>query len=417
MIKIVWITTMFFSSQKENGTGTWIRPLANALISTGKVEIYNFTYSNNYIESPKRSDSGSVKQWLFPRVRNKDIRLLGKQVETILNTIHPDIVHIWGTESNWSSLYLHGYIKYPCFIDMQGILSSYYYFYRDCLPLKEKLKVIFNSREFLNFRNSFLYALLEFKKGGIREKRALRKFKHISVQSEFTKSEIQRINPNAKLYKTNIILRDEFYKSSQWKFKNNSVPVIFTCASHVQIPYKGLYILVKAMGILKHKYPTILLKIAGEAPDWNKPKNGYIDLLRRLINDNELWNNIVFLGKQTSIQLVENLQQCNVCVVPSFVETYCLAAAEALMVGTPCVISNAAALPELALDEKEALFYSPMDYNSLSTKIERLIEEKNTAELISSASRKRRFIENNVEKIVNNQLDIYKEIIRRFNNE
>ena len=36
---------------------------------------------------------------------------------------------------------------------------------------------------------------------------------------------------------------------------------------------------------------------------------------------------------------------CNVCVIPSFVETYCLALAEAMIVGCPTVVSYTSALP------------------------------------------------------------------------
>ena len=60
--------------------------------------------------------------------------------------------------------------------------------------------------------------------------------------------------------------------------------------------------------------------------------------------------------------MIGELLNCNVCVMPSFIETYCLAFAEAMMVGVPVVVSFAGAMPELAEHNKEAMFYNPLDH-------------------------------------------------------
>ena len=100
------------------------------------------------------------------------------------------------------------------------------------------------------------------------------------------------------------------------------------------------------------------------------------------------------------------------CVVPSFIETYCLAFAEAMMVGTPVVCSFAGAMPELADEGEEALFYNSMDYVECAAKIDRLLQDKELASRISEKARARRFIENDPETIVNKQISNYEELLK-----
>ena len=94
-------------------------------------------------------------------------------------------------------------------------------------------------------------------------------------------------------------------------------------------------------------------------------------------------------------------------------ETYCLAFAESMMVGTPTIASYAGAMPELAEDGKEAFFYNSMDFISCAYYIDRLVTDKALAERLSAAGRAKRLIENNRDSVLQTQLDIYQEIINK----
>ena len=113
----------------------------------------------------------------------------------------------------------------------------------------------------------------------------------------------------------------------------------------------------------------------------------------------------------TASQIVSALQKCNVCVIPSYIETYCLALAEALIIGVPCVVSYTGALPETAIPNKEALFYNPNDHVAAAAAIDELIQNKNKAVTFSNEARKRRFIENDRETVIQTQIDIYKKVL------
>lgn len=88
------------------------------------------------------------------------------------------------------------------------------------------------------------------------------------------------------------------------------------------------------------------------------------------------------------------MHNANAVVIPSFVESYCVAAKESLTVGVPTVISFSGAMPELAIHEKTALFFPPGDALICSNALEKFIVDKEYAKLISQNA----YCENRVEE-------------------
>ena len=137
--------------------------------------------------------------------------------------------------------------------------------------------------------------------------------------------------------------------------------------------------------------------------------------MKKLIKKLDLEKNVIYLGSINEDQIISELKNCNVCVVTSFIETYCLAFAESMIVGTPTVVSYAGAMPELADNEIEAIFYNSIDYRDCAAKIERLINDKELAEKISNNCRNRRLKENNRKAVIDNQIKIYEALLESTN--
>jgi len=227
------------------------------------------------------------------------------------------------------------------------------------------------------------------------------------VQSDWVKCQVSIINPEANYYYTKIMLRDSFYKALPWEYKiPRDNPIIFSSCS-AAVSYKGLHVLLKAIAVLKIKYPNIQLNLAGNINVGNRLQDGYSLFLNMLIKRYDLKDNVKFLGSLNENQIIDQLNKSNVCVVPSFIETYCLAFAEAMMIGIPSVVSYAGAMPELAINNEEALFYNSIDYRHCATLIDKLIQNQELAESLSKKSRKRRLLENDRNEVLKKQLDIY----------
>ena len=66
--------------------------------------------------------------------------------------------------------------------------------------------------------------------------------------------------PNAQYYHNNEVLRKSFY-DGKWSFDNCEKHSIFI--SQATTPIKGLHIMLRAMPLIKKKYPDVKLYVAG----------------------------------------------------------------------------------------------------------------------------------------------------------
>ena len=178
-----------------------------------------------------------------------------------------------------------------------------------------------------------------------------------------------------------------------------------------------MHIIIKAVALLKQKYPHIKLKLAGTINVGNKILDGYSVFLNHLIKKYGLQDNVVYLGSLDENQIIQQLLDTNACVIPSFIETYCLAFAESMIVGVPTIASFAGAMPELAENGKEALFYNSVDYYTCAALIDKVLQDEELAERLSENGRLRRMRENNMDNVVQTQLNIYKDILENEHNQ
>ena len=75
MKKILWFSNCAFSNDKINTTGTWLLAMGEALMLTGKVQIYNITTGN--VDSITRRDGNGIFQWIIPlkNINNNSLQI------------------------------------------------------------------------------------------------------------------------------------------------------------------------------------------------------------------------------------------------------------------------------------------------------------------------------------------------------
>lgn len=409
-MKVLWLSNSAFDSVKVKATGSWLQPMAEQLAHF--LEIVNIT--DGMVEKPTSSHLKNIKQWIIPAKASNYGQEASVETCTIVKDIiekeKPDLVHIWGTEKFWASIYRKGYIDVPTILDIQGLLAPYTEYYYGGLSIKEILESI-HLKEILMPTRTLFHKKEIFRKRGVSETANIMSFKHISYQSQWVKNYISFVNPSATLYPTKIMLRKAFIESQKWAFHNvGDSPVVFSTCS-AAVTYKGMHIIIKAIALLKSKYPKIKLKLAGNINVGNKLLDGYSVFLNKLIKTYGLQENVIYLGSLDENQIIAHLQEANACVIPSFIETYCLAFAESMIVGTPTIASFAGAMPELAENGKEALFYNSVDYYTCAAYIDKVLQDKRLAEKLSENGRARRMKENNMNTVVKTQLEIYNKVL------
>ena len=119
----------------------------------------------------------------------------------------------------------------------------------------------------------------------------------------------------------------------------------------------------------------------------------------------------MFLGALDAGQISENLLSASVFVHPSFIESYSLSVAEAMIVGVPSVISYAGAMPELAVDGESALYYPSGDAVLCAERICRILDSDELAQKLSKNARDIALRRNSHDKGVQRQLEIYHEVL------
>ncbi len=413
MKKILWLSNVAFSNDKIKVTGTWIIAMGKALMETGEVALFNLSHGN--VKEVTKNEVNGIVQWVLPNDKVNKQGLPSTKTQQIIRKIEkeikPDLVHIWGTENYWGKLTSNRTIQSKTLLEMQGILYAYAKVYYGGLTPQEFFSC-FGTKELLLPQRFLYFRKKDFEKRGRRELQIIKNCNNIAVQSEWVKAHINYQNPGANIYETGMLLREEFYQSKQWqKNDNRSKKILFTSFSGVN-PYKGLHVLFRAFAVLKNMYSDLELRIGGNILQTKLIKDGYYVWLIKEAKKLNVYNSIVWLGTLDADEIIVELQQCDVCVIPSYIETYCLALAESMMVGTPTVVSYAGAMPELAEQNLSALFFPVGDSMSCAYQTEMLLTDSKLCENLSANARKTAFERNNQKSVIAKQLKIYHSIIK-----
>lgn len=409
-IKVLWFCNVGFSETKSATTGSWLYSMSESLLKTGDVELFNITQGD--VKEITSKNYKTINQWFVPRdtLRRNGLpsSKVIKGIQKIVEEVKPDVIHIWGTENYWGLLYSRGFIGGNVILEIQGLKYAYAKYFYSGLTLFDIVKC-FRLKEFIKPSCSLVGLKLGFESWGKFEKEMLLKCEFISTQSDWVRTYVKNVNSTAKLIKTQIALRKEFLQATKWNIDTCISYQIFTSASSSSISYKGLHVLFDAIAILKNKFPNVRLNIAGSIPTGIR-KDGYSKWLQDKIRKKGITDNINWLGGLDAVNIISQMQKANVVVVPSFIETYCLALDEALTVGVPTVVSFSGAMPELAEHEKTALFYPPGDVEMCANAIERFFLDRVLSVKISINAYEGKSNKDN-ENIALSQLKIYKDVL------
>lgn len=407
-MKILWMSNREIINNDISESGSWLVSMASLFQNKKEVELFNIT-ENSSVSAIIFKEKYNIREWVMPRYKrethglpsNKDI----ESILNIINSINPDIIHIWGVESYWGLLAKYGYIKGNILIDIQGSLYACHRVYMGGITLSS----IFKVQHILKALYTYMFiSLQKFRmyKRLANEKLILRTINNIGVQSKWSKNKVQKLNENANFYNSPMALRDEFLNSSKWKLLEESMTIVTVVSPQA---YKGVHVTLEALSLLKERMPNIKLKIIGDIN--KKSKKGYPLFLFDLIKKMKLDDNVILLGSLNSREMIKEFFSSRALVISSFVESYSLVLAEAMMLGVPCVVSYAGAMPELAEDERSALYFPTGDAEECAYKIERLLRSKNLSENLSKNSILKSEERHKQESVYKKQIQIYKEII------
>lgn len=414
-MRILWVTAQVLPlvcdelGIQKNGFGGWVMNMLQQLEDIEDIQL-GVAMISSKTDKVLEINKGKIKCFVAPEQKNKGIKESDRNV--IISQFSPDIIHIEGNEfgihNSFSQIQ-----NCPVLVSLQGILSGYEMYQYGELPMADymfspsKHNVI--SSWILYFRKHFM-----FNKRIEIETNTIRNAKYISGRTFWDRAHSYWINPDAEYFSCNRILRQVFYENC-WEKKGIEPFSIFVGNGYS--PLKGIHNVIDAIALLKREFHDVKLYIAGDNPIINKrfsiKRLGYSNLLRKKIQNNGLDDNVFFIGSLTGNEMVERMIKSNVYVLPSLIENSPNTLGEAMMLGMPCVSAYTGGASEMAIDEKECLFYRANDPKLLAWQIRRIFTDLEYAEQLGKNAKSHALVTHDPIKNRDALIDAYRKIISK----
>lgn len=168
---------------------------------------------------------------------------------------------------------------------------------------------------------------------------------------------------------------------------------------------KGHEEFIAAAKKLNESNPNLKFIITGEA---SRGEDSYEAQIKHLVNDLGL-QNIIFTGYRGDIP--EIIAAMDIFVIPSHSEAFGIALVEAMAMGKPSVCSDSDGILDIAVDNETGYLFEKKSSNDLANKIEMLIQSDVKKEEFGKAARARVMKYFDFNKLIDELVDKYEQII------
>ncbi len=393
--------------------GGWVEAMSSQLNTYSDIELavackcdenINFNLSVN-----------GVKFYSLPYSSKTSANILEKKCTKIIEDFKPDVIHIEGTEFLHAKAMLAAAdnLNIPAVASMQGILNGQYNYQCGDLQIDDMMF----SCSLTNVFAAWILHLRKtrwFKPRMKTEKEVISKAKYILGRTTWDRAHSYALNKFAKYYSCPRNLRTPFYEYN-WNIENIERHSIYIGNSYSAL--KGFHFLVQAVALLKDEYPDMKIYVAGYKPYESNDnrsflKKGYAAYLKKLINDLNVNDHIIFTGPLKADDVADKLSKVNVYTLCSAVENSPNTLGEAMLVGTPCIAAYVGGVSDMAEDGKEALFYRNNDAALLAWCIKQIFDNDELALKLSENGKAKAHITHDVVKNAATLRDVYIDILK-----
>lgn len=423
-MKILWFSNNPCGSVRrfsQNTTmGGWLISLEDEIKKYPQIEL-SVAFFSNIKEEPFYYKGVHYYPMYMPKSRTKIGRISErfKSTETIdkkkypimmniVKSIHPDLIHIHGTEESFGVI--QNTVKdIPIVFSIQGLIAPYTEKFFSGYP-----KNIINHYEsfFDKMRGLGINRVYRnFCERSYREINYLSKSRYIIGRTMFDHRVPLLVNPNIKYFKGEEIMRKPFYES-KWLGGGNKKQ--FTIVTTISIGvYKGYETLLHTASLLK--------KFANFDFEWQII--GYdsslqmIRISEKYKNIKSADSNIRFMGRCSAEQMIEILINADVYCHVSHIENSPNSVCEAMLLGMPVIATATGGTQSLLTDGLEGYLIQDGDPYICAGTIVKIQQNKENAKKIGENARKRALERHNPKKIGNLLMETYTEIVMDFGHE
>lgn len=178
------------------------------------------------------------------------------------------------------------------------------------------------------------------------------------------------------------------------------------------IQKKGVFELPAILNLVRKEHSEArLVLIGGDSYDIATQSESTWQLLQKefMVEDQE---KVTYLGKIPYQEVQRYIKKAHVCVFPTFAETLGMVTIESMAMQKPVVNSSIGWSKELIIDGESGFLVQPKNHVEYAAKICSILENNQLANQLGCNARKRVESVFDIEKIVNENIHFYKEIIK-----
>jgi len=359
--------------------------------------VENATYYNIFKEpSPENRWLRLIKNWGHPTYTEEEL----DRCLDIVATVQPDLIFIFGTENPFGLL--ANRFPVPVVISIQAVLNGLIQRIFSGLTMTELIRELFSKDTLIG--ESIFHRWWHLRKLARMEKEIYSRCIVFEGRTEWDKKWLNRLNRKAIYFHIDRILAEEYYKHS-WQIADTKQDLIFTTSSNA--PFKGGITLVRALIELKNRgWDRIQLRIAGIHPTSIVGKN-----ILRLVKKHKLEDQISVLDRIPPRAIISEMKKARVFILPSHMDNSPNSLGEAMLLGMPCVASNAGGIPSMLEDGEDGLIYDHTDIHELADKIESLLEDPALASQLGKNARIKALERHDPARISASMVEMYQQVI------
>jgi len=339
-----------------------------------------------HVVSPQRGikgnlsfTEGNVHYHFVPRFIPYELSvILGVNKRRILKqllNIKPAVVHI----QNYEYSYLCKNAPYPTFVTPHGMpRMEARYMYGKLAKLRTRLQ------------------------GVIADWFISRYAKHLILISEYSKS-MTKISKQANVFYVAYPVKSHFFHARNREIKDR---LLFVAADIT--PRKNPLLILKTVAALKRNFPQISLHIAGYFSNAE-----FHNALKQFIRENQIEENIRFMGRLTVDGLVKAFEECSVFVLTSEWENLPAVVAQAMASGKPVIATRLGGVPEMMQDGITGLLITPGDGDALTRGIEKLLRDGELRSTMGRTAREETFKKFSEEAVARKTLEAYQTVLNQ----
>lgn len=398
-------------SGEIDGTGNWISSLLFHLLKNKDLNIEIAVCSIDYRAIIfDKNITNNVVEYKIPSLKNSKAKILlskyalfdpytniNNYMEEILNDYQPDIIQIFGYESQYVRLF--GKTDIPIVIHFQGFKKALEYKYFQRIKQRE-----------LNRATSF-YDWLTGSSPFFAKKQSLitsyiKQFdttlvKYVLGRTEWDRLVTKTVSPTVRYFYCQELLRRSFYEN-EWAYPTNGTFQLFTITGAGAT--KNVDIIFEVAHLLEKYHPNFRYnwRIAGI-----DDSNTIVKVMRkRGVNS----GSIQLLGKLKSDALISEINKCNLYVYPSGMDNSPNALMEAMLMGAPVLTNYAGGISSIVEHLNTGYIVNEGEPYAMAGAIIELSEKTDLLISMGKKSREVSLERNSPQKVIDQLLFAYKEI-------